>query len=311
VSRDPFSSDPRDDRGSQDSPTDTRSGTTRLGTSRNPKPTLPEIFRESERPQSLDVPQEIEGHDSGRTHYLGDRSYFLRESELRTLSELGTFRAISARDLARISYGGDARKMEREIRRLKENSLLSEKKIEGERGRTIRLFALTKKGARLVRTSGAVPDEQAIYHGFVKPREAKHDADLYALYHAEIERIKQAGGRPIRVLLDFELKRRVNRDLAAASSREITPGVRAEIAERHGLAVVGGRIALPDLRIEYDSAEMERKHVDLELATRSYRPRMLAAKAKAGFSLYARREDASRLRRVLDQREITAEILSL
>jgi hypothetical protein len=56
---------------------------------------------------------------------------------------------------------------------------------------------------------------------------------------------------------------------------------------------------------------MERQHLDLELATRNYRPRALAEKAKAGFSLYARREDASRLRRVLDESEITARILSL
>jgi hypothetical protein len=56
---------------------------------------------------------------------------------------------------------------------------------------------------------------------------------------------------------------------------------------------------------------MEHKHLDLELATRNYRPGALAEKAKAGFSLYALREDASRLRRVLDQREISAEIFSL
>jgi hypothetical protein len=56
---------------------------------------------------------------------------------------------------------------------------------------------------------------------------------------------------------------------------------------------------------------MEHKRLDLELATRNYRPRALAEKAKAGFSLYALRDDASRLRRVLDEREITAEIFSL
>ena len=74
---------------------------------------------------------------------------------------------------------------------------------------------------------------------------------------------------------------------------------------------MNGKIPVPDLRIEYDTSEMERQHVDLELATRNYRPRALAEKAKAGFSLYARREDSSRLRRVLDQSEITAQILSL
>ena len=87
--------------------------------------------------------------------------------------------------------------------------------------------------------------------------------------------------------------------------------VRERIAERHGLSLVNGKIPVPDMRLEYDSAEMERKHLDLELATRNYRPRALAEKAKAGFSLYALREDASRLRRILDEREITREIFSL
>jgi len=68
---------------------------------------------------------------------------------------------------------------------------------------------------------------------------------------------------------------------------------------------------VPDLRVEYETPEAELRHVDLELATRDYRPRAMAEKASAGFSLYGRSEDASRLRRVLDEREITARILTL
>jgi hypothetical protein len=37
----------------------------------------------------------------------------------------------------------------------------------------------------------------------------------------------------------------------------------------------------------------------------------MAEKASAGFALYGRSEDASRLRRVLDEQEITAGILTL
>jgi len=48
-----------------------------------------------------------------------------------------------------------------------------------------------------------------------------------------------------------------------------------------------------------------------ELANSHYRGRNLAEKVRAGFSIYARAEDASKLRRVLDQRELIAEILSL
>ena len=51
--------------------------------------------------------------------------------------------------------------------------------------------------------------------------------------------------------------------------------------------------------------------VDLELATEHYRGRNLAEKVHAGFSIYAHAQDAAGLRRVLDQRELTAEILSL
>ena len=51
--------------------------------------------------------------------------------------------------------------------------------------------------------------------------------------------------------------------------------------------------------------------VDLELATEHYRGSNLAEKVRAGFSLYARAQDAPGLRRVLDQKELTAEILSL
>ena len=51
--------------------------------------------------------------------------------------------------------------------------------------------------------------------------------------------------------------------------------------------------------------------MDLELATEHYRFRNIAQKVRAGFSIYARAQDASNLRRVLDQNELTAEILRL
>ena len=255
--------------------------------------------------------RKAEALDSPRAHSVGDRTYFVRESELQTLVEVGTFRAVAADDLARISYSGDTQRMNREIQRMTEQSLVTQKVVRVGRQKTVRLFALTRKGARLARSAGVIPEGQAIYHGFVKPREAKHDADLYRLFHAEAQRIEKAGGRLSRVVLDYELKRGVNRDLAALSSEENSEEARERIAERHGLAFVNGKIPVPDMRIEYDTADMEHRHLDLELATRNYRPRALAEKANAGFSLYALREDAARLRRVLDEREITAEILAL
>ena len=49
---------------------------------------------------------------------------------------------------------------------------------------------------------------------------------------------------------------------------------------------MNGKIPVPDLRVEYETPELELRHVDLELATRDYRPRAMAEKAAAGFSLY-------------------------
>ena len=230
-----------------------------------------------------EIQRKPEALDSARTHTLGGRMYSVHESELQTLAIAGTFRAVAATDLARIGYAGDAQRMEREIHRLKEHSLLSEKTVRAGRGKTIRIFGLTKTGARLIRKSGTVPEGQTIHYGFVKPREAKHDADLYRLYHAQAERIVRAGGRPTRVLLDFELKRNLNRDLAAIPMEELTDASRERIAERHGLAVVNGRIPVPDLRVEYDTAEMQHKQLDLEWRRATTVPVRSPQKPRRGF----------------------------
>ena len=252
-----------------------------------------------------------EREDSPRAHVLPDRTYLLRESELHTMTELGTFRVVAAADLTRFAYASDNARMERDVRRLKDQGLVSERTLAISGRKTLRVLALTKNGKRVVRDTNRLPEDQRIYHGIVKPREAKHDAELYHLFQAEAARIESAGGRPLRVLLDYELKRDLNRDRARLGNQKDDPQEIERLAERHGLAVVNGKIPLPDMRIEYQTAELELRHVDLELATRHYRPRGIAAKAKAGFSLYSHREDASRLRRILDEQELSARIFAL
>ena len=173
------------------------------------------------------------------------------------------------------------------------------------------LLVLTRKAKRLVLQSGRLPEGQAIYHGLVKPREARHDAALYRLYQRESARIASAGGRPIRVALDYELKRNLHQELARLEGPEQSREARERVAEKQGLVLVHDKVQIPDLRLEYETANHEHGHVDLELATRNYRPRALAQKAKAGFSIYAPREDASKLRRIFDESELTARIFAL
>jgi len=249
--------------------------------------------------------------ESPRAYYLRDREYLLRESDIHTLAEVGRFRVVAPHDLAKYGYAGDSAQMERDIRRLREQSLLSEQTLEISGRKTLRVVTLTKQGAKLLRSTNRIADEQEIYHGLRKPKEAKHDADLYRLYQKETARIEHAGGRPFRVILDYELKRDLNRDLEALGPQKDDPEIKQAVAEQHHLPVVNAKVQLPDLRIEYENAHGELERIDAELATRHYRPQGLATKARAGFSLYSHPEDGSRLRRILNDQGITTEILSL
>ena len=69
-------------------------------------------------------------------------------------------------------------------------------------------MTLTKRGHRLLKRNSQLPDDQAIYYGLVNSREARHDADLYRLYQKEVARIERSGGRPVRIILDYEIKRK-------------------------------------------------------------------------------------------------------
>jgi hypothetical protein len=242
---------------------------------------------------------------------IGRRTFHLRESELHAMADIGTFRVVAADDLARFVYGGDASRMEYDLRRLQHQGLVTERTLPASGRGAIRVVGLTKTGKRLLRSTNRLPETQAIFHGIVKPREAQHDAALYRLFHKEAERIQNDGGRPLRVILDYELKRDLYRERARLGERQNDRGEVEALAERHGLKAVNGKIPLPDLRIEYQTAELELRRVDLELATQHYRPRGVAEKAKAGFALYSPREDASRLRRILDEQELTARIFAL
>lgn len=132
----------------------------------------------------------------------------LRESEIKTLAEIGAFRAVTAQDLTRFRYAGDSRQAWRDLNNLAREGLI--------RRRTALpsnqvYVTLTRQGHRFIeahRPQG-IHSRQVLYHGFVKPREAKHDAALYRLYQEGARRITRDGGKIHRVILDFELKKSV------------------------------------------------------------------------------------------------------
>jgi hypothetical protein len=260
---------------------------------------MPERSQENGRP-------EIRSTDHRVVLYDRDRGYRLSESKIRTIAELGRFRVIATHDLAQHAYAARKEQVEPDIQNLVRKGLVRKGTFEGPEATPRELLTLTKRGNSLLRANRLVPQDQAVYHGFVKPKEANHDANLYLLYHKEAARIEKKGGRNLRVILDYELKRKINRDVARFGT-----AARSEIAERHGLRVVRNKIPVPDMRIEYETREGEMARVNLELVTEHYRGRSIAEKVRAGFSLYTPHGESDHLRRMLDQHELTADILSL
>jgi hypothetical protein len=239
-----------------------------------------------------------------------DKTYSLRDSEIHALSEVGKFRVVATQDLAQFAYNGDRSRMESDVQNLRRQGLVKETKLANMVHKPTPLVSLTKEGHRLLSCGKVVDSDQAIYHGLKKPKEAFHDADLYRLYHKVKDEIEGHGGRVDRVILDYEMKEELYAKLAEAlrgKTREPErETVREEIAEDYHLKVVGGKIPIPDLRIEYADQEMLAQHRDLELATDHYRPRGLAEKAHAGFQIYARSGETDRLRRIRDDLELSA-----
>ena len=243
-----------------------------------------------------------------------EKWYRLSDRERGTLREIGWFRTIDAEALFKYRYSGQPAAFRGEITRLQQQGLLQRRSISvGKNRDTLVIVALTKEGALLVRQDEQLPDNQAVYAGFVKPAEVPHDAAIYQMYQSEAAQIEAKGGKILRVVLDYELKKEVYSKLAREREAGALEYARwqQEIAEEQGLPIVDGKIALPDLRIEYETPEGDLDHVDLELATEHYHRGHMAVKTRAGFKMYGFVSTSRGRRAQWEGRELTATVLSM
>jgi len=237
--------------------------------------------------QQLDLPR----GDARERVELRDRSYQLRDSDVRVLATIGAFRVVDASDIQT-----DRDRWHGELHHLREAGL-----IEGTRkildGRPTTVVSLTDEGRRLLEEHQRERDDdprQQFYAGVAKPRELAHDARLYRAYTDAADRLATTGARVQRVVLDYELKREYqqylqanNRQHRRASGRpDRSPEEIQAWAAAHDLTIVDGRVQFPDVRIEYERPDAGRGHEDLELATEHYNARQIAAKHAAGFSMH-------------------------
>jgi hypothetical protein len=166
---------------------------------------LPEIGR----PQTLGRERE--------PFVIRDRTYQISARELVLMSEVGKFRTIAVTDLAEYRYGRAMRPLSADIGNLRTQKLVSQRRIMAGKGREkFSVLVLTKEGKRILVQEQTHPFGQAFYSGLVKPQEVAHDAAIYRMYQVEAAKLEEQGARIHRVVLDFELKKKVYSPLAKA-----------------------------------------------------------------------------------------------
>src|SRR6266404_5628523 len=249
-----------------------------------------------------------------RTPYgHGGRTYSLRSSEIAAMKDIGTFRTVDVRDLARFVYAGDEARLKHDLESLRAQGMVEEKTLFRAHRSARKLVSLTAEGQRIVRKESGLREDQRIYHGFVKPKELDHDADLYKVYQKAAKEIREEGGKLTRVRLDFELKESINRAKEAAGhlSGDERKRLLTAVAEEHGLSINDTTIHLPDIQVEYETRDGGVERQNLELLSRNYREEGIRGKAAAGFKIYARAGDTSRIRRALHDTGVIREVLSV
>jgi hypothetical protein len=254
----------------------------------------------------------------------------LRSEEKQLLREAGRFRVVRAADLRETLYNGKARPLENDLKYLRDKGLVETQHInlrrDGQRRsiERVEVVTLTKDGRRLIIKDGDLPKDQKVYAGFVKPREAEHDSQIYRAYRKEADRIERSGGTNLRVRLDFEIKSEVQKAIYA--EHKVDPNrdmaeIKREVAQRHELPFVDGKIQIPDARIDYDlpgnpEQDLDQGsrsgHQDIEVLTAAYHAGHLRSKAQAGFRNYASASDRSSLTaKIEDDQHLLENILDL
>jgi len=201
------------------------------------------------------------------------------------MADIGRFRTVDVRDLSRFIYGGNETRLKYDLENLRAQGLVEEKTLFRAHRNARRLVTLTAEGQQIFRKTSGLPNEQRIYHGFVKPKELDHDADLYKVYQKAAEEIHEKGGKPTRIRLDFELKESINRakETAGRLSEDERKRLLAAVAEEQGLTIDGASIHLPDIQVEYEAREGVVQRQNLELLSRNYREDGIRGQSRGRF----------------------------
>jgi len=235
--------------------------------------------------QSITLPR---GLERDIVHDPREREYTLRGSETRTLSTVGAFRVVPARDL-RDHSGREADPRDGDLRHLREQGLINTVRLDGRRDVAV---VLTDRGRELLEShrDRDYDPRQAFYAGLKRERELEHDAQVYRAYLSVAERLAERDARIERVVLDYELKREYQqwlheRDRDGDGRPDRDPREIQDWALEHDLPYFDGHVHFPDVRLEYE-VDGRHDHEDVEVLTIHYRGAHGAAVGRSGFSSY-------------------------
>ena len=122
-----------------------------------------------------------------------ERTYVLRDSELQSLTDIGTFRVINLDDLMTHRYGGDQAEARRDLDNLQRQGLILRRTTYPEK--TV-YVTLTKAAHRLLDANKGQNSKlrQTFYHGFVSPAKPGTTPPSIASTNKNLPALKRRAG---------------------------------------------------------------------------------------------------------------------
>jgi len=137
---------------------------------------------------------------------------------------------VAFEDPANLCCGRQPPAMDSELCDLVRQGLLQRRSTSALKKEPQHVLTLAKQGQRFLRRHDPVPEDQTVYSGLVKAKEADHDASLYRLYQKAANAIERDGGKVVRAQLDYELKEKLYQKLGKAQTEDDRQNQRSKVA---------------------------------------------------------------------------------
>lgn len=231
--------------------------------------------------RSVDLPRGLERE---LVQDSRERLCELNGDESRMLATIGAFRMVAERDLDDLRGGGAS------LEHLRDEKLIRSVPI----GHDEKAVVLTDRGWDLLdahRRDRDGNERQEFHAGVSRPRELRHDAQLFGAYKQVEKRLHEKGARVERVVLEVDLKREYQQFLQEHNRHRPDSDGRPDRDEReieswardHCLPYFDDQVHFPDFRIEYELDGQDRQE-DVEVVTENYRGAHAASRVRAGFT---------------------------